>query len=101
MRLLIAWLKCHSNNHIIQNLLSVTLTNDIEEDRNSSIISIQDQNQGPLMVTASMLGLVSFILLLIALVAGIYISYRLCKHDRKVTRYRFLHDIIQKSINLK
>ena len=53
--------------------------------------SCQHQNQSPMMVTASMLGLVSFILLLVALVAGIYISYRLCdKHDRKATRYRFL-----------
>ena len=62
----------------------------IEEDRsaqNSSIISIQHLNQSPLMVTASMLGLVSLILLVVALVAGIYISYRLCKRDKKITRY--------------
>ena len=54
----------------------------IEEDTHTS-----HQNQGPLMVTASMLGLVSFILLVVAIVAGIYISYRLCKRDKKVTRY--------------
>ena len=54
----------------------------IEEDTHMSY-----QNQDPLMVTASMLGLVSFILLVVAIVAGIYISYRLCKHDKKVTRY--------------
>ena len=50
---------------------------------------IQSQNQGPLVVTASMLGLVSFILLTSAIAASIYIGYRFCKHDKKfkVTRY--------------
>ena len=49
------------------------------------------QNQGPLMATASMLGLVSFILLVVAIVAGIYIGYRLhmckIKRDKKITKY--------------
>jgi hypothetical protein len=36
------------------------------------------------MVTSSLLGL---ILLVIAIVASIYISYRLCKRDKKVVRY--------------
>ena len=50
---------------------------------------IQPQNQGPLVVTASMLGLVSFILLTLAIAASIYIGYKFCKHDKnfKVTRY--------------
>ena len=53
----------------------------------NDIIIVVEEDQGPLMVTASMLGLVSFILLVVAIVAGIYISYRLCKRDKKVTRY--------------
>ena len=50
------------------------------------------QNQGPIRATASMLGLVSFILLVVAIVGGIYIGYRLHvlrKRDKKIPRYRF------------
>ena len=68
----------HSTSYILLNDIIVA----IEEDTHTSY-----QNQGPLMATASMLGLVSFILLVVAIVAGIYISYRSCKRDKKVTRY--------------
>ena len=55
----------------------------IEED--TQVIS---QNQGPLTLTASILGLVCFILLIVVIVPGVYISYnRLCKRDKKITRY--------------
>ena len=63
----------------------------IEEEisQNSSIINVvQHHNQVPLMVTAAMLGLVSLLLLVVAVVAGIYIGYRLYKRDKKVKRYR-------------
>ena len=72
----------HSSSYILLNDLDIIIA--IEEDTHTSY-----QNQGllTLMVTASMLGLVSFILLVVAIVAGIYISYRLWKRDKKVTRY--------------
>ena len=63
----------------------------IEEEisQNSSIINVvQHHNQVPLMVTATMLGMVSLLLLVVAVVAGIYIGYRLYKRDKKVKRYR-------------
>ena len=63
-----------------------------EEDRhqNFSFINVQCHNQlqVPLVVTASMLGLVSLLLLAVTVVAGIYISCRLCKRHKKVKRYR-------------
>ena len=59
----------------------------IEDTRNSSVTNIQHQNQGPLTLTASILGLVCFILLIVVIVAGVFISYRLCKRDKKATRY--------------
>ena len=62
----------------------------VDEDRSSSA---QHHDRGALMVTASLLGLVSLLLLMIAIVAGVYISYnRLCKRDKKVIRY---NNIIQ------
>ena len=70
----------HSNKNI--NLFFKT----IEQDT-SFIINTESHNQVPLMVTASLLGLVSLFLLVVAIVAGIYISYRLCKRDKKVVRY--------------
>ena len=50
--------------------------------------SVNVQNQGQLTLSlASVLGLISFVLLIAVIVASIYISYRLCKRDKKVTRY--------------
>ena len=60
-----------------------------ETSQNSSIINVvQRHNQVPLMVTATMLGMVSLLLLVVAAVAGIYIGYRLYKCDKKAKRYR-------------
>ena len=67
----------------------------ISTETSSIRINIQHHNQVPLMVTSSLLGLVSLLLLVVAIIAGIYISYRLYygKRDncklKNVTRYRF------------
>ena len=58
----------------------------IEEDTQNSHTCTVQQNQVPLIATGSMLGLVTFILLMVVIVAGIYVSYRVCKHDKKDIR---------------
>jgi beta-lactamase regulating signal transducer with metallopeptidase domain len=60
-----------------------------------SSINIQHQNQVPLMVISSLLGL---LLLVVAIIAGIYISYRLCKRDKKIVRYN--QEYINRSVQL-
>ena len=66
---------------------SMIISKAILEEDTSSIINTQCHNQVPLVVTASLLGLVSLFLLVVAIIAGIYISYRLCKCDKKLIRY--------------
>ena len=56
---------------------------------------INPQNQGQLTLSlASVLGLISFVLLITIIIVTIYISYRLCKHDKKLERCCFIINLL-------